>query len=52
MGYGNLADSLAEEVYQRTSELSDVDFCDCLGDIISSLQNSIDAKEEEIENEK
>ena len=52
MSYGNLADSISEEAYQMTKDLSDEDYCDCLQDVIDNLQSSVDAKKEEMELEK
>jgi len=51
MSYGNLADSISEEVYKMVRELSDEDYCDCLQDVVDNLQSSIDAKKDEVKNE-
>jgi hypothetical protein len=52
---GEMSKTKAEELYEyceaETRNLSDADYVDCFEDLISSLQSSVNAKKEEMEDD-
>lgn len=43
-----LADDITQEIFEKTRDLSDSEYCDTLEEVIGNLQSAVDAKHDEM----